>query len=164
MIRVMDGGISSPRVPAPARVPMIILSGYFRCRSSGIDIFPTVATVAAEEPDMAANTVQPAMLTCSNPPGKRRSSGESPLNRYSDSLVRNRISPIQMNKGNAVKVQLDDAPQIVVAIASPTGRVVNSIIPMVATPIRLTATHTPVPRNVNWMTRKMIVRVSSSTC
>ena len=45
----------------------------------------------------------------------------------SDSLVRNRISPIQMNIGSAVSVQLEEAPQMVVTMASPTGREVNRI-------------------------------------
>ena len=37
--------------------------------SSGIDILPTVATVAADDPDIAANIAQPKMLTCIKPPG-----------------------------------------------------------------------------------------------
>ena len=123
---------------------------------------PTVATVAADDPEMAANIVQPAMFTCSRPPGRRRMMGDSPLNRFSDSLVRNRISPIQMNRGNAVRVQLDAAPQMVVAMASPTGLDVNSIIPTVATPIRLIATHTPVPNSRNRTNRNISVRLSSS--
>jgi hypothetical protein len=43
------------------------------------------------------------------------------LNKFSESLVLKRISPIQTNKGNAVKVHEDAVPHIVVAIASPTG-------------------------------------------
>ena len=163
MISVMEGGISKPRVPAPAKVPIIIFSGYCRERSSGIDILPTVATVAADEPEIAAKTVQPAILTCSSPPGNLYSNGARPRNRFSDNRVRNSISPIQMNNGKAVKVQLDAEPHIVVAIASPTGRLVNSIIPIAATPIRLTATQTPVPRNRNRIVRKITVKVISST-
>ena len=79
MIRVIEGGINRPRVPAPAKVPIIIRSGYFRALSSGIDIFPTVATVAAEEPDIAAKTVHPAIFTCSNPPGSPPQQGRQPL-------------------------------------------------------------------------------------
>ena len=41
-------------MPEPARLPSKIFSGYFLFLSSGIDIFPTVATVAAEDPDIAA--------------------------------------------------------------------------------------------------------------
>ena len=40
----------------------------------------------------------------------------------SDSRVRNRISPIQMNSGSAVSDHDEDERQIVVIIASPTGR------------------------------------------
>ena len=61
-ISVSDGGIIQPRVAAPASVPIIIGSGYFRFRSSGMDIFPTVVSVAADEPDTAANTVQPTIF------------------------------------------------------------------------------------------------------
>src|SRR5690606_41093263 len=82
-------------------------------------ILPTVATVAAEEPDTAAKIAQPITLVCSSRPGRRLSHGARPLNRSSDNRVRNRISPIQRNRGRAVNVQLDAAPQIVTAMASP---------------------------------------------
>ena len=45
------------------------------------------------------------MLTCSSPPGMRRTQGARPLNSSSDSFVRNRISPIQTNIGSAARVQ-----------------------------------------------------------
>ena len=57
------------------------------------------------------------------------STGDRPRNMSSDKRVRYRISPIQMNKGSAVKVQEDEADQMVVSIASPGGREVNSSIP-----------------------------------
>ncbi len=63
MIKIIDGGISKPRVPEPAKLPSKIFSGYFLFLNSGIDIFPTVATVAAEEPDIAANRAHPTILT-----------------------------------------------------------------------------------------------------
>src|SRR3546814_8317760 len=62
---------------------------------------PTVAVVAADEPDTAANIVQPSTLTCSSLPGSAALHGASPLNSDSDSLVRNRISAIRMNSGSA---------------------------------------------------------------
>jgi hypothetical protein len=40
-------------------------------------------------------------------------------------------------------------PQIVVAIASPTGLEVNNIIPIADTPIMLIATHIPDPKKNN---------------
>src|SRR5690606_10317576 len=89
-------------------------------------ILPMVAQVAADEPETAAKIVQPMMLVCSRRPGMRVIQGARPRNMSSDSLVRKRISPIQMNIGRAVSVQLEDAPQMVVTMASPTGREVNS--------------------------------------
>src|SRR5690606_40659500 len=111
------GGMSNPRVPAPARELMTMLSGYPRARSSGMVILPTVAQVAALDPDTAAKIVQPRMLVCSRRPGKRFIQGARPLNMSSESRVRNRISPIQRNSGRAVSVQDDAAPQIVTAMA-----------------------------------------------
>ena len=63
-----------------------------------------------------------------------------------DSRVRNRISPIQMNSGRAVSVQLDDEPQIVTAIASPAGRELNSCMPIQATPESVRPIQTPLAR------------------
>ena len=79
-ISVSDGGIIKPRVAAPASVPMIIGSGYFRFRSSGMDIFPTVVSVAADEPDTAANTVQPTIFVWTSPPGNLAIQGDRPVN------------------------------------------------------------------------------------
>ena len=60
---------------------------------------PTVAVVAAEEPETAAKIVQPITFTCSNPPGRRCTQGAMPLNSDSDSLLKNKMSPINTNKG-----------------------------------------------------------------
>ena len=79
----------------------------------------------------------------------------------SDSLVRYRISPIQMNSGRAVMVQLEDEAQIVVIMVSPTGREVNSSIPTQATPIRASPTQTPVPSRKKRTARKMMMARSS---
>ena len=49
-----EGGIIRPSVAAPASVPITMRSGYSRLRSSGIDILPTVVSVAAEDPRIAA--------------------------------------------------------------------------------------------------------------
>ena len=57
----------------------------------------------------------------------------------------------------AVKVHEDEAPQIVVAIASPTGLVVNSIIPIDETPTMLIATQIPEPKNIKRTLMKNIV-------
>ena len=63
MPKIIEGGIRSPKVPEPARLPNKIFSGYFLFLSSGIDILPTVATVAAEEPEIAAKSAQPTTFT-----------------------------------------------------------------------------------------------------
>ena len=116
-----------------------------------------MATVAAEDPEIAANRAHPTTLTCTKPPGSFCIHGDNPSNKFSDNLVRNKISPIQTNKGSAVKVHEDEAPQIVVAIASPTGLVVNSIIPIDETPTMLIATQIPEPKNIKRTLIKNIV-------
>ena len=61
-------------------------SGYVFYNSVGHQVLhsaPTVATVAADEPEIAAKRVHPAILTCSRPPGRCRIRGVSPLNRSS---------------------------------------------------------------------------------
>ena len=157
----MDGGIKSPKVPDPAKLPNNNFSGYFLFLNSGIDIFPTVATVAADEPEIAANKAHPTTFTCINPPGKRDIQGAKPLNKFSDNLVLYSISPIQTNNGNAVKVQEELVPQIVVAIASPTGLVVKINIPIAETPIMLKATQTPLPKNISKIDIKNIIKNKS---
>ena len=110
MISIIDGGINNPKVPEPAKLPNNSFSGYFLFLNSGIDIFPTVATVAAEDPDIAANKAHPTTFTCTKPPGNFDNQGDKPLNKFSDNLVLNKISPIQTNNGNAVKVQDELVP------------------------------------------------------
>tara|TARA_B100000029_G_scaffold382023_1_gene377234 strand:+ start:2573 stop:2842 length:270 start_codon:yes stop_codon:yes gene_type:complete len=73
-------------------------------------------------------------------------------------LVLNNISPIHTNNGNAVKVQDEDVPQIVVAIASPTGLEVNINMPIDETPIMLIATQIPDPKKNNKIEIKKIVK------
>ena len=60
--------------------------------------------------------------------------------------------------GKAVKVHDDEVPQIVVAIASPTGLEVNKVIAIVETPIILNATQTPVLKNNKSTEIKKILR------
>ena len=67
----------------------------------------------------------------------------------SESRVRNRISPIHTKSGSAVSVHDDAVPQIVTAIASPAGRVENSVIPIQATPASASPIQTPLPRSAN---------------
>ena len=114
--------------------------------------------MAAEDPDIAANRAHQTTFTCIKPPGNLCIHGDKPLNKFSESFVLNRISPIQTNKGNAVKVQEDEVPQIVVAIASPTGLEVNNIIPIAETPIMLKATQIPDPKKNNKTLIKKVVK------
>ena len=108
-----------------------------------------VAQVAALEPDTAAKIVQPIILVCSKRPGKRFTHGTNPLNMSSDNLVRNSISPIHINSGSAVSVHDEADPHTVTAIASPTGRAVNSAMPNHATPSSPMPIHTPQPSRIN---------------
>ena len=117
-----------------------------------------MATVAADDPDIAANIAQPKMLTCIKPPGNLDNQGDNPLNKFSESLVLNKISPIQTKRGRAVKDQEDAILHIVVAIASPTGLDVNMIIPIVETPIILIPTQIPDPRKNKRTLIKKIVK------
>src|SRR5690606_32732552 len=155
-IKMIDGGINSPKVPAPASVPIIILSGYPRRLSSGIVILPIVAQVAADEPDTAAKIAQPTTFVCNRRPGMRLSQGVKPTNKSCESRDRNKISPIHRNKGRAVSVQLDEAPQMVMAMASPAGRLENNSIPSHAVPARVSPTQTPQARNPNMDTTSMV--------
>src|SRR4051812_22546693 len=158
---MIEGGISSPSVPAPASEPIVMSSGYPRRPSSGSVILPMVAQVAADDPETAAKMVHPITLVCSRRPGRRDTQGARPRNMLSLSLVRNRISPIQMNRGRAVSVQLDAEPQTVTAIASPAGRDENSCMPIQATPASVRPIQTPLPRSRNSVTISSVVMATS---
>ena len=80
-----------------------------------------MAQVAADEPDTAAKMPQPTTFTCMSRPGSHCSQGERPRNISSESLVRNRISPIQMNSGSAASVHEALSAQTVVASTEPIG-------------------------------------------
>ncbi len=147
---MIEGGIRSPSVPAPASVPIVMSSGYPRRASSGSVILPIVAHVAAELPDTAAKIVQPMMFVCSSRPGTRSSHGARPRNMSSDNRVRKRISPIHTKSGSAVRVHDDALPQIVTAIASPAaGCFEKNSIPIHATPVSASPIQTPLPSSAN---------------
>ena len=63
----------------------------------------------------------------------------------------------KIKSGKAVRVQLLAPVQMVVIIASPAGRVVNSSIPTQATPISANPTQTELPRSRNKTNKKMIM-------
>jgi hypothetical protein len=83
------------------------------------------------------------------PAGQALHPGRQAAEHVLDSRVRNRISPIQTNSGSAVSVQLLALPQMVTAIASPAGRLLNSCMPIQATPDSVRPIQTPLPRMRN---------------
>ena len=56
-------GLSPWMQKLPGGLIHVNVVGYFLFLSSGIDILPTVATVAAEEPEIAAKSAQPTTFT-----------------------------------------------------------------------------------------------------
>src|SRR5690606_20588268 len=122
---------------------------------------PTVTQVAAEDPQTEAKIVQPSTLVCSRRPGSRFTQGARPRNRFSERLVRYRISPIQMNRGRAVRVQLLVLPQIVMAMASPAARLEKNSMPNQATPARVRPTQTPPPSSAKRTTIRAMLAVIS---
>ena len=90
-----------PRVPAPASDPTLQRLEYPRALSSGTVILPTVAAVAAEDPQTAAKSVQPMTLTWSRPPGSRRDKGAKPANSSRVASDARRISAIRMKRESA---------------------------------------------------------------
>src|ERR1041385_4066908 len=104
-----------------------------------------VAQVAADEPDTAAKMPQPTTFTCTSRPGSHCSQGDRPRNISSDSRVRNRISPIQMNSGNAASVQDDLDLHTVVASTEPIGTDVVSAMAMKPSSPSETAIQMPLP-------------------
>src|SRR5438552_10782491 len=106
-----------------------------------------VAQVAAEEPDTEPKIPQPRMVVCIRRPGTLFSQGERPSNISSDSLVRNRISPIQMNIGSAASVQEALDPQKAVNRFFPGGVPVKRAMPIQPTIARVIAIQMPPARN-----------------
>src|SRR5512141_1767498 len=102
-----------------------------------------VAAVAADEPEIAAKMPQPITLQCISLPGNALSQGARPRNMSSEMRLRNRISPIQMNKGSAVSDQLALDPHTVVAMSLPTGVEVNNSIAAQPIASNTTAIQTP---------------------
>ena len=55
---------------------------------------------------MAANNEHPTTFTCSKRPGNNPAQGARPENKERASRVRNRISPMMMNKGSATSSEV----------------------------------------------------------
>lgn len=101
MIRIVEGGIKKPNVPAPARLPMTRSRSYPREISSLAVIRPTVTVVAADEPLTDAKSAHPSTVKWLSRPGTRRNHGARPVKSDSEIRVRNSISAIKMNSGKA---------------------------------------------------------------
>src|SRR5512147_6928 len=108
-----------------------------------MEIRPMVAAVAADEPEIAAKMPQPTTLVCISRPGSGSTQGARPRNMSSETRVRNRISPIQMNSGSAVSAQLALEPQTVVAMSGPAVELVNANMATKPTHSRVAAIQTP---------------------
>src|SRR5690606_2013221 len=128
-IRMMDGGLSRPQLAEPATVPRLSFSSPPRALSSGTATLATVAQVAADEPLTAANSPDARTPTCPRPPGKERIQGAKPENRSLDMRERNKISPIQINKGKAAKDHSAEVLHILVASTLSSGALENSTMP-----------------------------------
>ena len=142
-INIIDGGINKPNVPEPAKVPIDNESSYPRRDSSGSVMRPIVAAVAADEPETAAKIPQLKIFTCSSLPGNLDRNGAKPWNKSSERLVRNKISPIHINNGNAVK----DQPVVALHEEVPNNKPIllfsTNTKPMTAKPVSVNDTHTP---------------------
>lgn len=74
-------------------------------RACAIARVPTVAAVAMDAPEVAANSVQAPMLECISPPGSQLSQCDSAPYIRSAMPERSRISPIRMNSGMATRMK-----------------------------------------------------------
>src|SRR5687767_6780189 len=113
-----------------------------------------VAQVADGEHDTAAKMPQPKMLTCISRPGSQPSQGARPSNISSESLVRNRISPIQTKSGSAARVHEAFEPQNAWNKFTSGGLVVKSCSPSQATTPMAMALHTPPMRSTSRMAKR----------
>ncbi|MDT4831859.1 hypothetical protein FQZ97_653840 [compost metagenome] len=125
-----------------------------------------VAQVAAEEPETEPNTPQPRMVVCMSRPGTRLSHGRRPSNISSLSLVRNRISPIQMNSGSAASSQLALLSQKAENRFLPGRVLVKKAWPTQPTMARVMAIQTPPASKRSMMASKSapMSSVSSMAC
>jgi hypothetical protein len=110
-----------PKVPPAASEPKEAATGYLRAVSAGKATVPTVAAVATEEPEVAANRAQVPILVCSKPPGRRPSQTDSASNMRSAMPPRSSNSPSSMNKGTAVITELLSVLQTTPPIMSISG-------------------------------------------
>ena len=82
---------------------------------------PTVAAVATDEPEVAANTVQAPMFECISPPGSQDIHLTIASYIRSATPARSRISPSRMNMGIATSRKSFDEDQATSPSASVSG-------------------------------------------
>ena len=116
---------------------------------------PIVAAVAADEPETAAKIPQLRIFTCNSLPGSLDRKGERPWNKSSERLVRNSISPIQINKGKAVKDHPVVALQDDVPNSKPILLFSINIKPITDRPVSVSETQTPPISIINIAATKM---------
>ena len=110
-----------------------------------------VAQVAADEPETEPKIPQPKMVVCISRPGTRLSQGRRPSNISSLSLVRNKISPIQMNRGRAASSQLALLSQNAENKFLPGWVLVKKACPTQPQMAKVMAIHTPPLSSSNMM-------------
>ena len=86
------------------------------------------------------------------------------MNKLSDRRVRHRISPIQMNSGNDARPHNEICDQIVVAMAGPMGRDVNSAMAKAPAISSAVPIHTPTARHTTRMAAKSRAMLAGSIC
>src|SRR5690625_526295 len=115
----------------------------------------TVAQVTAEEPATAAMMPHPKTFTCNKRPGSQFTQGARPLNISSDKRVRNKISPIQMNRGNAVMGQPQLASHMAEIIIEPVGVSENTASAKTPTDNNPRAIQIPLANSTNKTAKRM---------
>src|SRR5690606_12861802 len=148
----------------PAIVPNTSFSSYPRFCSSGRATLVTVAQVAADEPLTAAKTPQARTGTWLRRPGIRRIHGDIPLKRSSETRLRNRISPIHMNRGSAASDHAADEDHRFEASARSMGAVENTSTPTMPERNSATATHTPSASEPSSVRTMRKIPMASFTC
>ena len=171
MIIIRLGGIKKPSVPAPAKDPNARSLSYPRFDSSSKVILPTVAVVAALEPETAAKREQATMFMWSNFPGIRENQGKRPFKSLVEIAVLYKISPINTNNGRAVRDHESMLFQTEFAIKFPIllqiqivgGRLkLYNNIPQIAAAIKENPIHSPDRRNKNIIPNITMDRISGS--
>ncbi len=93
----MDGGIKIPNVPATEMIPAPNSLEYPTCCIPAITTEPIATTVAGEDPDKAANSIQATTPAIAIPPCK------CPTNAMENRMIRVATPPVDMNEDARIK-------------------------------------------------------------